>query len=73
MNYKHLLSVKLNNERVTKATKTASVNKLVKDLKKLRAIEPWRKFAEGLTTQGLLQINNSIEFSNLGNLPFYFN
>ena len=65
MNYKHLLSVKLNNQRVTKATKTASVNELVKDLEKLRAIEPWRKFAECLTTQGLLQINNSIEFSKL--------
>jgi len=65
MNYKHLLSVKLNNQRVTKATKTASVNELVKDLEKLRAIEPWRKLAEGLTTQGLLQINNSIEFSKL--------
>ena len=65
MNYKHLLSVKLNNQRVTKATKTARLNELVKDLEKLRAIEPWRKFAEGLTTQGLLQINNSIELSKL--------
>jgi len=61
-----LPSLNLNNQRVTKATKakTASMNELLKDLKKLRAIEAWRKFAEGLT-QGLLQINNSIEFSKL--------
>ena len=57
MNYKHLLFVKLNNQRVTQASKTASVNELVKDLEKLRAIEPWRKFPEGLTTQGSLNFN----------------
>ena len=56
MNYQHLLSVNLNNLRVTKGTtaKTASVHELVKDLRNDLQIRLGENFQR--VTQGLLQI-----------------